>query len=54
MIQAMLKDFAADGPSEDELVTAKKQVANQLDSQLKEPDFWLTQIAAQLSRPAAR
>ncbi len=40
----MLKALANDGPTEDELATAKKQIANQLDSQLKEPDFWITQI----------
>jgi zinc protease len=44
MIQEMLKTFAHDGPSEDELATAKRQIANQLDSQMKEPEFWIVQI----------
>jgi zinc protease len=43
-IQEMLKTFAQDGPSEDELATAKKQIANQFDSQMKEPEFWIVQI----------
>ena len=43
-IQEMLKTFAEKGPSEDELATAKKQTANQLSSQMKEPEFWLVQI----------
>lgn len=41
----MMKDFAAKGPSDEELGIAKKQVANMLDSQMKQPAFWLTNIA---------
>ena len=40
----MLKTFAKDGPTEDELASAKKQTANQLASQMKEPSFWIVQI----------
>lgn len=40
----MLKEFAAKGPTEEELTTAKKQVANELESQMKEPTFWLSAI----------
>jgi zinc protease len=38
----IIKKFAADGPTPDELVTAKKQIANQLVSQMPEPEFWVT------------
>lgn len=34
-------DFAKDGPTAEELDVAKKQIANTLDEQYKEPAFWL-------------
>jgi zinc protease len=40
----MLNEFAEGGPTEDELATAKKQIANRLESQMKEPGFWLSQL----------
>jgi zinc protease len=40
----MMKELAKDGPSEDELATAKKQIANTLVSQMKEPGFWMSQL----------
>jgi zinc protease len=43
-ILEMLREFADKGPSEDELATAKKQIANRLESQMKEPSFWMAQI----------
>jgi zinc protease len=43
-ILEMLKEFADKGPSDEELATAKKQIANQLASEMKEPSFWMDQI----------
>jgi len=40
MILDMMKDFADNGPTDDEVTTAKKQLANMLDTSLKEPGFW--------------
>lgn len=37
----MYDAFAKDGPSETEMETAKKQMANTLDEQMREPGFWL-------------
>ena len=33
-------DFAQNGPTQEELANAKKQVANNLDTQMKEPTYW--------------
>jgi len=35
-------EFAKTGPTDEEMETVKKQIANTLDTQLKEPGFWLT------------
>ena len=43
-IVAMFKAFAADGPTQDELTAAKKQVANQFVAHINDPAFWITQI----------
>ena len=40
-----LKQFAADGPTDDELATAKKQIDNKMAVQLQDPGFWLSEIA---------
>lgn len=45
-VDAIFAAFAADGPTEEELANAKKQTANDLDSQLKEPTYWFTQLQA--------
>lgn len=37
-------EFAAGGPTEEEMETARKQIANQLDEQMKDPNFWLGRI----------
>ena len=37
--------FAKDGPTADELVVAKKQIANLLDEEMKTPDFWLGRLS---------
>jgi predicted Zn-dependent peptidase len=36
----MYETFAKEGPTEEELVVAKKQFANTYEQQLKEPSFW--------------
>ncbi|MCS7033708.1 MAG: hypothetical protein NZ561_06895, partial [Phycisphaerae bacterium] len=40
-ILEMYRQFAQEGPSEQELATAKKQKATELQSQMKEPAFWI-------------
>jgi len=40
VINGMYEDFAKTGPTEEELVTAKKQRANTLDETMKDPGFW--------------
>jgi zinc protease len=44
-ILGIMKDFAATGPTEDELATAKKQMADQFNTQLQDPRYWLTQFS---------
>ena len=39
-IHKMFAVFAKDGPTEEELANAKKQVANNLDTDMKEPSYW--------------
>ncbi len=41
----MFKTLADTGPTDDELATAKKQIANTLDSQMKTPEFWIAQLS---------
>ena len=36
----MFKDFAEDGPTEEELENAKKQIDNNLDETMREPRYW--------------
>ncbi|MHB8865409.1 MAG: M16 family metallopeptidase [Pirellulaceae bacterium] len=43
-INAMYAALAADGVTEDELAVARKQVANTLDEQMREPSYWLSRI----------
>lgn len=40
----MFKSFAADGPTEEEMTTVKKQVAAALDEQMKDPSFWTARL----------
>lgn len=40
-VQKIYTAFSADGPTEEELVNAKKQIANNLDEELREPSYWL-------------
>jgi zinc protease len=44
-IGEMFDQFAKEGPSEEEMKIAKGQVANTLDESMKEPSFWLGEIA---------
>jgi zinc protease len=39
-LAAMYETFAHDGPTEDELGVARKQMANTLRDQLREPGYW--------------
>jgi zinc protease len=39
-IHKLFAEFARNGPTEEELTNAKKQVANNLDTQMKEPSYW--------------
>ncbi|MFO0827546.1 MAG: pitrilysin family protein [Phycisphaerales bacterium] len=39
-LRSMYDEFAKSGPTEEELVTAKKQMDNTFSEQLKEPSFW--------------
>ncbi|MFH1419358.1 MAG: insulinase family protein [Planctomycetota bacterium] len=40
----MLREFAEKGPTDEEVATAKKQIANMLDTSLKEPGFWTSAL----------
>jgi hypothetical protein len=39
-IHRLFEEFAANGPTDEELSNAKKQVANNLDTGMKEPSYW--------------
>jgi zinc protease len=43
-------EFAKGGPTAEEVETAKKQIANQLDETMKEPSFWLGRTATMTYR----
>jgi zinc protease len=45
VVDEMYAAFAKDGPTEDELTTARKQIANTLDEQMKEPGFWTGRLS---------
>lgn len=38
-------EFAKNGPTADEMEVAKKQIANQLDETMKQPDFWVARTS---------
>jgi zinc protease len=52
-LEEMYADFAKSGPTEDEIVVARKQMANQLDEQMKEPGFWTGRTAGLTYRGAS-
>lgn len=39
-VHKMFQEFAEKGPSEEELDNAKKQIANKLDTSMREPTYW--------------
>ncbi len=39
-IMKMFKEFAAAGPTDEELANGKKQIANHLDESMREPSYW--------------
>ena len=41
----MFGEFAKTGPTAEELDVARLQMANRLDTDMKEPRFWLSQIS---------
>jgi len=45
-VEAIYAAYAKDGPTAEELENAKKQKANELDTQLKEPHHWFNQLQA--------
>jgi len=44
-LDEMYAVFAKDGPSDDEMAVAKKQIANQLNQLMKEPEFWTGRLS---------
>jgi zinc protease len=44
-IKELFKSLADAGPTDQEVATAKKQIANVLASQMKEPGFWIIQLS---------
>ena len=40
-VHRMFQAFADEGPSEEELTNAKEQIANNLDTDMKEPRYWM-------------
>lgn len=44
-IHEMFGAFAAEGPTDEELETAKLQLANILDEQMKEPSYWTRRLS---------
>mgnify|MGYP002622262803 FL=1 len=40
----MMREFAAKGPTDEEVGTAQKQIITDLKTRMKEPDFWFAQI----------
>ncbi len=41
----LLDEFAANGPTEEEMTTMRKQMANLMDEQMKQPDFWMARTS---------
>ncbi|MCC6659768.1 MAG: insulinase family protein [Phycisphaerales bacterium] len=49
-ITAMLDEFAAKGPTDDEMAVMKKQMANTLDESMREPSYWSRAISSSTYR----
>lgn len=43
-LESMYKEFAASGPTQEELAVARKQIANTLDEQFKDPGYWTQRL----------
>lgn len=52
VLREMMDEFAKNGPTEEEVATAKGQVANTLDENMKEPAFWTGQLSDMTYRDA--
>jgi zinc protease len=46
VVAELYADFAKTGPTAEELDVIKKQYANELETQMREPDWWLNRMAA--------
>ncbi len=46
IVVGMLQEFAANGPTAEEVVVAKKQMKNNLDKQMLEPRYWQGQLSS--------
>lgn len=44
-IWEMYEDFAVNGPTEEEVATARRQAATNLDEEMREPRFWVSQLS---------
>ncbi len=49
-ISAMYAEFAQGGPTDDEMVVARKQFANNFDEQLREPGYWSSRLSTMAYR----
>lgn len=45
-LKAMFDEFAAQGPTEEEVRVAQRQIANTLDERLREPGYWQNVLAS--------
>lgn len=43
-LTSMYEAFAKDGPTDDEVVVARKQIANTLEEQVREPSYWARKL----------
>jgi zinc protease len=43
--QALVEQFAAEGPTDEEMETVRKQIQNSMETMLKEPRFWVGLLA---------
>ena len=44
-LDGMFVEFAKDGPTDEEMEVARKQMANSLDEEMREPGFWVRQLS---------
>ena len=53
VVDEIYSTFAASGPTEEEMATVRKQIANALDEQMKDPGLWNARLAV-LDHPPAK